>query len=164
MNRTTKSLDIAGGLILFLTIIASAASLNSWGTLTMMSLGVLLLDISLYLKIKQPYDDTDKKAVSHHKRRIVEMILLTAAIVLLWISAILRQYSSIGSVINEVLRPVMMIIVIIMLLGLFIIYIQNDISVHSNASKREQEAMKIIREGKARRAQNKKSNNKGSSK
>lgn len=156
-------LDVFGGLLIFIAIIASAASFNSWGTLALMSLGVLLLDLSLYKKLKIPADPSDKHAVSLQKRQKAEGIVLTIAMVILWISAIVRQFSDISSTPNRVFRPILSGILILMLLSLFILYIRNDVSVASEATQREKKAIQQIKEGKRKKAEAKQKSNKRAS-
>lgn len=120
-----------------------------------MTVGVILLLISIYLKLKQPADPEDTKAIALQKRQKAVGILLTLAMIILWVSAILRTTTSIGSAADRIFRPILNTLLIIMFVGLFVLFIHNDVSAGSAASKRERQAIDSIRKareksGKAR--------------
>lgn len=142
-----------GGLLLLFAIISSAASFNSWATLAIMSIGVLLLDISLYLKLKTPANPENKKAVSYQNRQKAEGILLTIAMIGLWIAAIIKSALPVSAGLTSTSRTIINIVLILMLASLFVIFIHNDIAENSEATQKEKEAFQTIREGKARKQQ-----------
>lgn len=120
-----------------------------------MTVGVILLLISIYLKLKHPADPENKKAVALQKRQKAVGIILTLAMIILWVSAILRATTNIGSAADRIFRPILNAMLILMFIGLFALFIHNDISAGSAATKRERQAIDSIRKareksGKAR--------------